>query len=182
MLTLFRFVLLSSGGAFWLHALVRLVRYQEQRDQLVATASPYVPLLDAFAERAVVDGLLYGFAAFFGFAVLTMMQRRTVAEAAPVEDEPAAPAVRTRATTRIFDAMPAEGAAVPRPVAANEPADWTDTRWGWRGKVNGRDLYLMEAGAGRYRLWLCYVDGAHIGSFKSRTTACAAAERAAWAA
>ncbi|RAH98239.1 hypothetical protein DLJ53_26360 [Acuticoccus sediminis] len=138
--------------------------------------------MDTIAERAVLHDVLFGFAGFFAFAVLTILQRHFEPAVRGAAEVP----VPVRVTGRPTLALPAGRAsgtdppedAAPRP----ETAEWIDMRWGWHGELNGRTLWMMQAGAGRYRLWLCYVDGTHIGSYKTRNNARAAAERAAHAA
>ena len=176
MLTLFRYVLFAGGVFFWAYAGVRLVRYVEARNFIVVEDSALVQMLDAIAERVIVQDVLWGFAAFFAFAVLTILQRHFAPMRAPGDLRAPSLAAPRRAAL----AAPQYFEPSMRTLTA-DPADahWIDQRWGWRGELNGRSLYMMEAGAGRYRLWLCYVDGAHIGSYKTRSIARAAAERAA---
>ncbi len=178
-LTLFRCILFAGGVFFWIYAASRLVRYVEARGRLVVEDSALVQMLDAIAERVIVQDILFGFAAFFAFAVLTILQRHV----APAPS--AATALQAATVTRHTLAPPAAAGEADDPLPLEPPAappvQWTDQRWGWHGELNGRSLYLMEAGAGRYRLWLSYVDGMHVGSYKSRSNARAAAERAAHA-
>ncbi|WP_075222211.1 hypothetical protein [Acuticoccus yangtzensis] len=175
MLNPLRVVLQSAGGLCWLYAVLRFLRYQAVRADMVVAGNPFIPLLDMLEQGAIMNAILFGLVAFF---VAEMVRLFRPEEPWGARAEEARHVIAAGAGRVLADEPGARGRRNPRGPPEG-PARWTDTRWGWRSHLNGRDLYLMEAGAGKYRLWLCFVDGQHVGSCKTRLAACAVAERAA---